>query len=132
METILEIKEILNEKPEGDWQSMDGYLVKTDKQDIKVLIDNHQSCCETWGYLTTNDNLEDFVGATLTEIKTVDESLNTEKYTTNRDYYEGGAIFVNFETSKGTMQLVVYNEHNGYYGHSVKIISEQLKLDDGV
>ena len=33
----------------------------------------------------------------------------------------GGIMFVNFVTSKGVMQFVLYNEHNGYYGHDVHV-----------
>lgn len=127
-EKILEIKEI---SEDGGWSGMDGYLVKTDKQEIKVLISNGQSCCEDWGYLSTNDDVEEFVGADLMGITLTDTSLNTEKYNP-KDCYDGGYVFVNFETNLGTMQLVVYNHHNGYYGHSIKVTSEQLNLEDSL
>ena len=35
-------------------------------------------------------------------------------------------MFVNFETSSGTFQLTCYNSHNGYYGHDVTVVSNQL------
>ena len=38
-------------------------------------------------------------------------------------------MFINIETSKGTLQFAVYNCHNGYYGHAVKVISEQLNVE---
>lgn len=35
--------------------------------------------------------------------------------------------FINFETGKGVLQFVVYNMHNGYYGHDVSIsINRQI------
>lgn len=34
----------------GGYSSMDGYKVETDKHTFHVLIDNEQSCCESWGY----------------------------------------------------------------------------------
>lgn len=35
-----------------------------------------------------------------------------------------GVMFINIETTKGFLQFVVYNEHNGYYGHSVLLVSK--------
>jgi hypothetical protein len=34
--------------------------------------------------------------------------------------------FITFETSNGTLQLAVYNEHNGYYGHNCYIKSNLM------
>lgn len=133
METILSIEEeSFNHLTEdrklygrGREDSFDGYIITTDKQTIKVGITNDQNCCESWGYLTTNDSLNDFIGADLLEVKIVDTALNVQKMKeADTDY--AGTMFVNFETSKGTMQLVAYNDHNGYYGHDAVVISEQL------
>lgn len=135
MEKIISIKEIFNFKPKNDtWYSCDGYEILTDKQTIRFGISNGQGCCEDWGHLTTNDNLDDFVGAEIREITQTDTSLNTKKVEDicgSLDY-GGGIIFVNIETDKGTLQLAVYNSHNGYYGHSVYMESEQLNFQDGV
>ena len=48
----------------------------------------------------------------------------------NGDYFEGGVMFVNITTSKGVLQFVAYNEHNGYYGHSACVISKQLNHEE--
>lgn len=39
------------------------------------------------------------------------------------------AMFINVETTKGLLQFVAYNEHNGYYVHEVKLVS---KYDDKI
>lgn len=122
MEKILRFEETTFET-EKDWGSYDGFVVITDKQSIKLGISNGQSCCENFGYFMTNDNLDDFIGATVLGVTIVDEYLNKEKLP---ELYEGGAMFVNIETSAGTLQFTAYNEHNGYYGHDAVVVSCQL------
>ena len=101
----------------------DGFFVVTDQQTIKVGISNYTTCCERWGYFLTNDDLSEFIGAELLEVKLVDKCLSVSKAP---EIYEGDVMFVNFETSKGTLQFVAYNEHNGYYGHDAVVLSKQL------
>ena len=125
METILKIKEIDNWKEnKDDCQGFDGWKIKTNKQNIKLLISNEQCCCEGFGIISTEDNLKDFIGAELFGISTTDTDLRTELIKNNEDLQymdEGDFIFINFKTSKGDFQLAVYNSHNGYYGHTVLI-----------
>lgn len=102
---------------------------------IKIGIEEFQQCCENSGYLTTNDNINDFIGAELKEIIKVDEYFNTKKFDVKAfedTFYmeETRMIFVNFNTDKGTFQVIAYNEHNGYYSHNVLLLSEQLKIDE--
>lgn len=134
-EVILSIEEGSFNRPREGFGSkvyyddFDGYIIKTDQQTIKIGISNSQSCCENWGYLTTNDDLQEFVGAKLTAIKLVDTALNV-KPIEDHDLYEPSLMFVNFATDRGTMQLVAYNDHNGYYGHDAVVISEQFNHDE--
>ena len=110
----------------------DGYEVITDKHSYKVLIDNQQSCCESWGYLASEDNNDAFIGAELIEVKLTDVALN-QKVVEESDYYvdAGGIQFVDFVTDKGVLQLAVYNGHNGYYGHGIIVAKdENVLLDD--
>lgn len=109
----------------------DGYEVVTNKQKISLVIDNVQRCCEQWGYFWCNDNTEEFVGSVLSDVKVVDTALNEQTCKDNSDgkVYEGCVMFVNLETSKGTLQFVAYNEHNGYYGHTAKVISENFNYE---
>ena len=99
--------------------SMEGYLIHTKEHIIAILIDDQESCCESWGYLTSEDNIQDFVGAEILDIKIVDTVLNIKSLEDIGDLYEGGTMFVNIETAKGMFQIVAYNSHNGYYGHGV-------------
>src|SRR6185437_12398098 len=103
------------------FDNMDGYEVETDQHVYRVLISNEQSCCESWGYLASDDDLTPFIGAELREVRLTDTALNTARVEAS-DYYgddAGGIQFVDFVTDRGTFQLAVYNGHNGYYGHGV-------------
>ncbi len=129
METILEIKEAIFKRNQSDWNEFEGYEIKTDSQLIKIGVSNGQACCENWGYLTTNDSLEEFIGAELLSISEVDEALNKKEIEETKYLDEGNTMFVNLETSNGTLQFVCYNSHNGYYGHTGVLISKQLEID---
>lgn len=126
MEKILRIEEVTFKRESEDWQEFDGWQIITDLQTIKFGISNSQSCCENWGHLITNDTTTEFEGAELYEIKVVDEVLYNKVLPEAEYLDEGGTMFVNFETSAGTLQFVAYNSHNGYYGHSAVLISKQL------
>ena len=41
---------------------------------------------------------------------------------------ENDCMFINLETNKGTLQLTVYNQHNGYYEHSVRILKNKTNM----
>lgn len=126
METILRIEETTFKTNEKDCDTYEGFHVITDHQTIKVGISNMQSCCENWGYLITNDFIDEFIGSELLNIVLVDSALNDKKIDEIEYCDSGDAMFVNFETSKGVFQIVAYNCHNGYYGHSAVLISKQL------
>lgn len=114
------------------YSSMDGYKVETNEHVVYVLIDNGQSCCESWGYLTSEDNLEYYLGSELKEVSLTDKALN-QKVVEQSGYYDdcGGIQFVDFVTDKGTFQLAVYNAHNGYYGHGILIAKDdEILLND--
>ena len=96
-----------------DFNNYDGYEIKTNLRSIKLLIENEQDCCEEWGYLSTPDNYNDFIGA---EIYSYSNNL-VKNY--NEDKY---AQFINFLTSNGELIFTVYNLHNGYYSHGCFII----------
>lgn len=116
---------------EGEYKGMEGYKIVTDKQEILILINNSQQCCEEWGYeacsekgiLETQDDLDDYIGAEILDIEIVDTEKDIYKSLTDRVYrfYSSNAEFVNIKTSKGKLQFAVYNAHNGYYGHKIYI-----------
>jgi hypothetical protein len=123
MEKIKSIKEI-NDYKEG-YSVYSGYVITTNKQIITLLISNQQSCCENWGYFLSEDDVDEFIGAILKDVTLTDTVLNT-KYLPDYMDEDGGIIFVNLETNKGTLQFTAYNSHNGYYGHEAKVKSIQL------
>lgn len=125
MEKILDIRKTSFKLP-NNWPIYDGYEILTDQQTIKLGIQSQQHCCEDYGYFFTNDDITDFIGAELVSIKIVDRLLYSKKFQELGDLYYGDAIFVHFETSQGLLEFVVYNSHNGYYGHDAVIVSKQL------
>ena len=110
------------------YSKYDGYEVKTENHRFLILIDNEQNCCESWGYLSSDDNLSDYIGKTLLDVILTDTALN-QKAVDKSDYYgddEGGIQFVDFKCSGGSvLQLAVYNAHNGYYGHPIFVIKDE-------
>ena len=108
------------------YSAMDGYKVETDTHIFHILIDNGQSCCESWGYFSSEDDMSKFIGSELREINLTDKALNVKKFEES-DYYEdeGGIQFVDFVTNKGVFQLAVYNAHNGYYGHGILVTKDE-------
>lgn len=134
MEKILEIKEVDSYRLDKDHHFYDGFEITTDLQNILVLIDNGQHCCEEWGYLSSFGDAKEFIGSNLLKVEIVDTSLNKTELDKIRDDKREDieTVFVNFETSKGLFQLTVYNAHNGYYGHAVKVISNQVNFDDDI
>jgi hypothetical protein len=119
METILKIEETT-------FDDKDGFVITTNKQSIKLGIYNGQHCCEKWGYFMSEDDISDFIGAKLIDVKITDVLLKQSEVFDVDKIYEGGVMFVNIETDKGLLQFVTYNEHNGYYVHETCVISKEL------
>lgn len=134
---ILNIKDVGNHKTPGISWPMDGVLIETETEIISVLIAAGQSCCESFGYLYSEDDLGLYTGADLLSVNLVDDP---EKEFNDDDLKSldcGNAYFVDIKTSKGTFSLAVYNSHNGYYGHPVNVLRKnkttgktQVILDD--
>jgi len=125
MEKIIRIEETVFKENPQQYFNYEGFQIVTDRQTIKLGISDDQSCCERTGYFMSEDNLKEFEGANLLNIFLVDTNLNVERYNEEK-LYSPYLMFVNIETDKGLLQFVAYNDHNGYYGHSAIVISEQL------
>lgn len=133
MEKIKAIREVHGLKvAPNDYTTFEGFEIETSQQKIHVLVADQGNCCESWGHVSTPDDLKEFLGANLRKIEVVDTALNKKEWDTQHPYGldEGGVIFVNFETSRGLFQLAVYNSHNGCYGHTAKLISKQVTLEN--
>lgn len=124
MERILSIEETTFSK--GGYSKYDGFVITTDTQEIKIGIENGQSCCENWGYFMSQDDLSDFIHSELVDVTITDTELNVERLQELCDEDYAQCMFVNIQTSKGLLQFTAYNEHNGYYGHNAVIISNSL------
>lgn len=75
---------------------------------IKVA-DDGQSCCEH-RYMTTDDDLQYYVGAKLTGMRLADGPSSQESWS----YHDIQFLIVS--TDKGDFTVETHNEHNGYYG----------------
>lgn len=115
----------------GVWWHLEGFEVVTETDTHFVGIDNDQNCCEEWGYLITEDEPEEFVGAELLEVRYTYDT-NGELFTRAIEEIPsldcGGVYFVTFVTSRGDFQIAAYNAHNGYYGHAVAYLKNGKQL----
>lgn len=124
------ITDIAEKEFSVDGCSFAGFIISLETgEEIKMGIGAYQDCCENWGYFMTNDNVDDFIGATVSTVSIVDSCLNVEKL---EDTYDGNVMFVNVETSNGTLQFTAYNEHNGYYSHAAVVISSFLSASESL
>ena len=123
IEKILRIEEITG-------RDQAGYGIVTDQQTIKLLMDCQQNYAERFGYFMSEDDFSEFEGAEIINVTLTDTALNTKSLKDNEiddDSGERQIMFVNIHTSKGMLQFVAYNEHNGYYGHEATVECKQLK-----
>ncbi len=118
-----------------DDKGYEGFYVYTNKQKIEILIDNTQDCCEIFGHISSDEDFEHFKGAELLDICIVNDRLeSTDLKGRSLDDYvwdseECRVLFVNLITGLGILQFTLYNIHNGFYGHTVKVISDKLNKD---
>lgn len=120
------MKELIKTIQEVYYDMYDGYLIETTHRKIEFLISNSQYCCESWGYTSTSDNLEEFIGSEFLDMSTVcsDDGMNRFKSKLDLLTYEHvteNAEFITLNTSVGELVFAIYNSHNGYYGHEVNI-----------
>ena len=82
-----------------------------------LFFDDGQSCCEH-RYMVCDDNLDDFIGATLLSAEVADaDSPDNDVYTVH------DVQFLRVATSRGMIVCSNHNEHNGYYygGFSIRV-----------
>lgn len=125
MSKIISIKEQgFRANASGYSSSYVGYVVALDDGAVYQMgIQDGQSCCENYGYLTSQDDFTDFIGADLLSVAMVDDQL---KHYDVSSVYDGAAMFVNVDTSVGLLQFVAYNEHNGYYSHNAVLVQNSI------
>ena len=77
--------------------------------------------------MSSEDDFGSFIGSELKNVYVTDTELETIVPKMEENLDAGSAMFINVETTRGLLQFAAYNEHNGYYGHGVRLIS---KYDD--
>jgi hypothetical protein len=119
-ETSEEIKQVLNEARGKTISSIE--ILDTDPDyetflkieftdhSIMIITDEGQSCCES-RFMTTDDNLNDFIGAVLLNIESKPGGDTEDE---NGDWQD--IEFLEITTNNGFFQIVNHNEHNGFYG----------------
>lgn len=133
MEKIVSIEEVYD-KNVGNLFGLEGFSIKTSKQEVLLLVTGGKVCCEDIGYLMSEDDVSDYIGSELLDIELTDVGLDVrsiqEEIKEDHQIESGGIVFVNIKTSSGLLQFVVYNYHNGNYGHRVMIRSNQLEYEE--
>lgn len=124
MEIILKIEDF----SESGWDGNEGVKITTNKQIIELGISNYSNCCENWDYLMSEDDYDYFIGAEIYGIEEDFAGIN-DKTAIDFDLDRGASMFIDIKTSKGVLQFVCYNSHNGYYSHSAYVKSNQLNGD---
>ena len=86
----------------------DDALIFTFSDNSKIRLHNAKQECSEVRFMRTDDNLSDFIGATLygAEVK------NGPSY--DHDLVSDSQFLI-VSTSKGEFTVVNYNTHNGYY-----------------
>ena len=90
-----------------------GFEVESTGQTITLVIENLQLCCEEWG-ADCND-MHKFIGAQISKVK-----WGKDRVKRYADDNERRTAVVDVLTNSGRLELSVWNDHNGYYEHSVK------------
>ncbi len=94
-----------------------GVLIRTTKQAMMFLIDNFQSCCEEYAVYLENLFNINLIGSTIIDINWI-EDISEEWLS---------SIKLELITDKGKVYIHMYNNHNGYYPHSYKILTSNYK-----
>jgi hypothetical protein len=102
-------KKILGIKLHEDRDPQELVLTFADGSRL-TLWDNGKTCCEH-RYMTTDDDLKDYVGGKLREV-IVQNGGTLNDWGTEEHEVE----FLKIRTSRGWFTVANHNEHNGYYG----------------
>jgi hypothetical protein len=111
-----------------------GYHIITSLQVISIIIDNQSQCCENYGVIVSEDSPSEYIGSEFLGINVIEKDLNKVQIdieeSINSKYHNelGGVLFVNVNTSLGDLQFTIYNSHNGYYGHAVRVIGGKVNF----
>lgn len=133
LQNIKEIESLkledLGLEDEYSYSRYEGYEIETDKEKIYLLITDSQSCCEHFGYICNeeSDDFDAYYGCKITDIECIEEGsynpilkLAGIESASMVDCLD--CAFINIKFKQSTLQFAVYNHHNGYYGHDIRIV----------
>lgn len=132
-ETILNIEKVEFIKTKNHYYNHVGWLIKTDKQDIYAGIADDDTFSDFGHNIVSDVDLNYYEGSQLLSVKISNNLMNKDKWLK----YFGGDLtgfnfmLINIETSKGTFQVVLWNEgcECGCRCRNALIKSMQLKKD---
>lgn len=95
-----------------------------------IFYDDARSCCEH-RYMTTDDDLAPFVGATFMDVALSEK--NTPAVEESQSEWDDGEqhewCFVDFTTSMGVFTSTMHDRHNGYYG-GIALAARTITADE--
>ena len=103
-----------------------------DDNNVFVGFDYSQSCCESFGYSLTREfptRIDDGENGIDPEGFQFDTNYFTEDVPIDTDC--GGAAVFRLEKEGEEIFLMIWNIHNGYYGHGFKMAQGDWLIQDG-
>lgn len=112
-----------------------GFNVETSDQDIRLVISNFSGCCEVWdaaiivgnkfagelprSYQKKNNN-QTFDKIHIRDISNLVKSWEFKSVMMEpiSSMEETAMMIVTIQCIEGTIKMLVWNEHNGYYPHT--------------
>lgn len=102
----------------------EGYRIKTEQDNIKFVVDNSKNVGELWGYLSTPEDLKDYIGAEY--LGYTSDSRDKTKVSNNIERLSN-CQFLNIKTSNGDIDFAVYNAcGNFYHKETLLIINNKI------
>ena len=100
-------------------KNYEGYRIKTEQDNIKFVVDNSRNLGECWGYLSSPEDLKDYIGSEY--LGYFSDSQNEVKLTGNVKKLTN-CQFLNIKTSNGDIDFVVYNAYGNFYHKEILLI----------
>lgn len=123
-DTIVAVDHLTNQEHFND--TFDGLCITTERRKIKVLISSPTLCCENAGTAMFKPFGMEVLGARVLSIcwgnkvkQDSDTVIDSMDDPLPQDWEDVQYAVVDVMTDRGLIQLAAYNDHNGYYPHSV-------------
>lgn len=148
---VMSVREVLEDATETDnyWDrdlgyTIDGVTQQGERVKLSLLIDAERSCCESFGatvrtgtfargecghggYIDSQpEEVNALLGATVTGLRVVCQTPESD------DGDREHVLFIELTHDRGVTTFTVYNQHDGYYGHSAKVVLDGAEIYSGV